>query len=148
VTISSGANVRLKTTTPERSGGTNVAIACPNMWLSGSRFRNLIGRNGLAYFLYFPISRSIGTTLARMFRCVRTTPLGSDVAPDVKITSAISSGACETGGGDGWAASEVSVDSFQIGASTPVGSGTASPTSRARASTIRATRCRKSAEAR
>src|SRR5688572_5884741 len=118
------------------------------MWLSGSRFRNLIGRNGVAYFLYFAISRSIGTTLARMFRWVSTTPLGSDVAPDVKITSATSSGVWDTAGGDGNAAPEVSADSFQTGTSTPVGSGTASPTSTARASTIRVTRCRKSAEAR
>ena len=41
---------------------------------------------------YFAISRSIGTMLARMFRCVMTTPLGSAVAPDVKMISAVSSG--------------------------------------------------------
>src|SRR5262245_48044205 len=70
-------------------GGTNVAIAWPNIWLSGSRFRNLSGRNGSVYFLYFAISRSIGTMLARMFLCVRTTPFGSAVAPDVKIISAV-----------------------------------------------------------
>jgi hypothetical protein len=27
-------------------GGTKVAIACPNMWLKGSRLRNRIGENG------------------------------------------------------------------------------------------------------
>ena len=31
---------------PGSIGGTNVAIAWPNMWLSGSRFRNRIGRTG------------------------------------------------------------------------------------------------------
>ncbi len=81
----------MNTTTPGSIGGTNVAIACPNMWLSGRRFRNRIGRNGLAYFLYFAISRSIGTMFARMLRCVMTTPLGSAVAPDVKMISAVSS---------------------------------------------------------
>ena len=79
----------MKTTSPGSIGGTNVAIACPNMWLSGSRFRNRIGRNGRAYFLYFAISRSIGTMFARMFLCVRTTPLGSAVAPEVKMISAV-----------------------------------------------------------
>ena len=79
----------MKTTTPGSIGGTNVAIACPNMWLSGSRFRNRIGRNGRVYFLYFAISRSIGTMLARMFLWVRTTPFGSAVAPEVKMISAV-----------------------------------------------------------
>ena len=32
-----------KTTVPDSIGGTNVAIDWPNMWLSGSRFRNRIG---------------------------------------------------------------------------------------------------------
>src|SRR5262245_65562762 len=59
------------------------------MWLSGSRFRKRIGRNGSVYLRYFAISRSIGTMLARMFLCVRTTPLGSAVAPDVKMISAV-----------------------------------------------------------
>ena len=58
------------------------------MWLSGSRFRKRIGRNGLAYFLYFAISRSIGTMLARMLRWVMMTPFGSAVAPEVKMISA------------------------------------------------------------
>jgi len=52
-------------------------------------FRNRIGRNGRAYFLYFAISRSIGTMFARMFLCVRTTPFGSAVAPEVKMISAV-----------------------------------------------------------
>ena len=69
----------------------NVAIACPNMWLSGSRFRKRIGRNGRAYFLYFCISRSTGITLARIFLCWIITPFGSAVAPDVNRISAVSS---------------------------------------------------------
>ena len=40
---------------------------------------------------YLAISRSIGTMLARMFRCVSTTPFGSAVAPEVKMISAMSS---------------------------------------------------------
>ena len=59
------------------------------MWLSGRRFRNRIGRNGRAYFLYFAISRSIGTMFARMLRWVMTTPFGSAVAPEVKMISAV-----------------------------------------------------------
>jgi hypothetical protein len=33
----------MKTTTPGIIGGMNVAIACPNMWLSGSRLRKRSG---------------------------------------------------------------------------------------------------------
>ena len=62
------------------------------MWLSGSRLRNRIGLNGRMYRRYFAISRSIGTMFARMLRCVSTTPLGSAVAPDVKMISAVVSG--------------------------------------------------------
>jgi hypothetical protein len=65
--MSSGAKLRVNTTTPGSIGGTNVAIACPNIWLSGSRLRKRMGKNGRAYFLYFATSRSIGTMLARMF---------------------------------------------------------------------------------
>jgi hypothetical protein len=72
-------------------GGTNVAIDWPNMCDNGSRFRNRIGANGFAYFRYFAISPSMGTMLARMFRWVMTTPLGSAVAPEVKMISAVSS---------------------------------------------------------
>src|SRR5687768_14075914 len=59
------------------------------MWLNGSRFRNRIGANGLAYRLYLPISFSIGITFAKMLRWLRTTPLGSAVAPEVKMISAV-----------------------------------------------------------
>ncbi len=33
----------------------NAAIDCPNIWLSGSRFRNRIGLNGPMYRRYFPM---------------------------------------------------------------------------------------------
>ena len=77
---------------PTSIGGTNVAIDWPNMWLSGSRFRNRIGWNGRMYFRYFAISRSIGMMFARMFRWVIVTPFGSAVAPDVKMISASDTG--------------------------------------------------------
>ena len=43
----------MKTTTPGSIGGMKVAIAWPNMWLSGSRFRNRSGKNGRPHFRYF-----------------------------------------------------------------------------------------------
>src|SRR5439155_717754 len=49
-TMSTGLYPRMKMTTPPSIGGTNVAIDCPNMWLSGRRFRKRIGENGLAHF--------------------------------------------------------------------------------------------------
>ena len=81
----------MKTTVPAIIGGTKVAIAWPNMWLSGNKLRNRSGKNGRPYFLYFSTSRSTGTMLASTLRCVSTTPLGSAVAPDVKMISATSS---------------------------------------------------------
>ena len=75
----------------------NVAIAWPNMWLSGSRFRNRNGKNGLPYFRYFRTSRSTGTMFASTLRWVMTTPFGSAVAPDVKMISATSSRVTATG---------------------------------------------------
>src|SRR5438309_1324474 len=42
-TMSTGLYPRMNTTTPPSIGGTKVAIACPNMWLRGSRFRKRIG---------------------------------------------------------------------------------------------------------
>ena len=68
-----------------------VAIAWPNMWLSGRRFRKRMGAKGVAHFRYFITSRSTGTMFARTFRWVMTTPFGSAVAPDVKMISATSS---------------------------------------------------------
>ena len=58
-----------------------MAIACPNMWLSGRRFRKRSGENGRAYLRYLRISRSTGTILARMLLCVSWTPLGSGGCP-------------------------------------------------------------------
>ena len=91
----------MKTTTPGSIGGMNVAIAWPNMWLSGSRFRNRIGKNGRAHFRYFSTSRSTGTMLASTLRWVMTTPFGSAVAPDVKMISAVASGPIAGGRGPG-----------------------------------------------
>ena len=90
--MSSGAKLRVKTTVPGSIGGMNVAMAWPNMWLSGKRFRKRMGRNGLAYRRYFATSCSMGMMFARMLRWVSTTPFGSEVAPDVKMTSATVSG--------------------------------------------------------
>ena len=87
----------MKTTTPGSIGGMKVAIAWPNMWLSGRRFRKRIGANGRLHFRCFRISRSTGTMFARMLRWVMTTPLGSAVAPDVKMISATSSRDTEFG---------------------------------------------------
>ena len=87
----------MNTTVPSSIGGTNVAMAWPNMWLSGNRFRKRIGKNGLPYVLYFRTSRSTGMMLARTLRCVRTTPLGSAVAPEVKMISTVSSRVTGTG---------------------------------------------------
>ncbi len=42
-TMSCGLKLRMNTTVPSISGGMFVAIDCPNMWLSGSRFRKRIG---------------------------------------------------------------------------------------------------------
>jgi hypothetical protein len=88
-----------KTTVPAIIGGTNVAIDWPNMWLSGSRFRNRIGWKGRMYLRYFAISRSMGTVFARMLRCVIVTPFGSAVAPLVKIISASDVGSGVPGSG-------------------------------------------------
>ena len=89
----------MKITVPGSIGGMNVAIAWPNIWLSGSRLRNLKGKNGLPHFRYLRISCSTGTILARTLRCVMTTPFGSAVAPDVKMISAMSSRVIATSGG-------------------------------------------------
>ena len=52
----------------------------------------------MPYFRYFRTSCSMGIVFARMFRCVRTTPLGSAVAPDVKMISAVSDADTRTAG--------------------------------------------------
>ena len=81
----------MKTTTPGSMGGTKVAIACPNMWLSGSRLRKRSGKNGVPHLRYLSTSRSTGTMFASTLRWVMMTPFGSAVAPDVKMISATSS---------------------------------------------------------
>ena len=82
----------MNTTTPVSIGGTKVAIAWPNMWLSGSRLRNRIGQNGFALLPVLRAPRaSTGTMFASTLRWVITTPFGSAVAPDVKMISATSS---------------------------------------------------------
>src|SRR5437763_1815114 len=120
----------MKITVPGSIGGMNVAMAWPNMWLRGRRFRNLNGKKGLPHFLYFRISRSTGTMFARTLRCVMTTPFGSAVAPDVKMISATSSRVIGSGGGS---PARVSKDhssscSFSTGAATcDVNGGTSCP---------------------
>ena len=88
----------MKITVPGSIGGMKVAMAWPNMWLRGRRFRNLNGKNGLPHFRCLRISRSTGTMFASTFRCVMTTPFGSAVAPDVKMISATSSRVIGTSG--------------------------------------------------
>ncbi len=137
----------MKITWPASTGGMKVAIACPNMWLSGNRFRNLNGENGLAYFLYLRISRSTGTMFASTLRCVMTTPFGSAVAPDVKMISATSSAVTVT---DGTVPSCQSISCRnQRGTSiVAVNGGTSCPSNSNLARTMRATRARKSGDAR
>src|SRR5438034_11807809 len=108
----------MKITVPGSIGGMKVAMAWPNMWLRGRRFRNLNGKNGVPHFLYFRISRSTGTMFARTLRCVMTTPLGSAVAPDVKMISATSSRVIGSGGGspEGEAKDQSSSGIFRTGA--------------------------------
>ena len=58
----------MKTTTPGSIGGMNVAIACPNIWLNGSKFRNRSGKKGRAVFPvlhYFALDRNdVGQNVA------------------------------------------------------------------------------------
>src|SRR5260370_40694676 len=68
-TMSTGLYPRMKTTTPGSIGGVKVAMAWPNMWLSGRRFGDLNGKKGGAHFRYFTISRSIGANFATTVRC-------------------------------------------------------------------------------
>ena len=96
--MSCGLRLRTNTVVPGSIGGMNVAIAWPNMWLSGSRLRKRSGKNTFPYFRYLCTSCSIGTVFARMLRCVSTTPFGSAVAPEVKMISAVSAAATCTAG--------------------------------------------------
>ena len=155
-TMSMGLKPRMNTTTPFSIGGTNVAIACPNMWLSGSRLRNRIGANGRLHLRYFSTSRSTGTMFARTLRCVMTTPLGSAVAPEVKMISATSSRVMLTAGIAGGPASGHSRSCSAQSGGTDVSDvsgearsgGTSCPTSTSLAETIRLTRSRKSGDER
>ena len=150
-TISAGLYPRMKITVPGSIGGMKVAIACPNMWLRGRRFRNLNGKNGLPHFRYLRISCSTGTMFARMFRWVMTTPLGSAVAPDVKMISATSSRAIGTSGRSDAAASARQSNSCSFHTGTSLGAvngGTSWPITISRAETILTTRARKSGDAR
>ena len=82
---SCGLKLRVKITVPRTIGGMLLAIDCPNMWLSGKRLTKRRGWNGHAYLRYFSTSRSTGTMFASTLRWRITTPLGSAVAPDVKM---------------------------------------------------------------
>ena len=66
--MSFGLKLWMNTVVPPSIGGMNVAIDCPNMWLSGSRFRKRMGENGRAYARYFDTSRSTGTMFASRLR--------------------------------------------------------------------------------
>ena len=143
----------MNTTTPGSIGGMKVAIAWPNMWLRGSRLRNRSGKNGVPHLRYLRTSRSTGTMFASTFRCVMTTPLGSAVAPEVKMISATSSRPIGTGGrsaGAGAAAGgQANSCSFHTGGSiAAVNCGTSWPISTSFAATRRTTRARKSGDAR
>ncbi len=91
---------------------------------------------------------------ARMLRCVMTTPLGSAVAPEVKMISTVSSG-LRSGRGSLVAVREpLLCDPFsasaQIGRGPPARdeASTTSPTRIARASTMSATLARNASDAR
>ena len=92
--------------------------------------------------------------LASTFRWVMTTPLGSDVAPDVNTISAVSPGAGAWGAGGAGGGAPASAAGARRSANRQVSTpsscagATSSPTSRSRASTRRAMLPRKSDEAR
>ena len=64
----------MKTTVPGSIGGMKVAIAWPNRWLSGSRFRKRSGKNGRPQLRYFWISRFDGDDVGE------DVPVGDDDA--------------------------------------------------------------------
>jgi hypothetical protein len=87
--------------------------------------------------------------LASTFRWVRTTPFGSAVAPDVKMTSATSSCATVTGTKAPGSFHSISLSLQTTDGAGPLFSGvTSSPTSSNFASTMRATEVRKASDAR
>ena len=144
----------MKTTIPGSIGGMNVAIACPNMWLSGRRLRNRSGKNGRPHFRYLATSRSIGTMFASTFRCVTMTPFGSAVAPEVKMISATSSRLAATGEArrvsrhSNSDIRQASAPSITPGASSDATAGTSSPTRTRRAVTTPRTRSTNSSDER
>ena len=139
---------------PASIGGTKVAIAWPNMWLSGSRFRNRIGLNGRMYLRYFAISRSIGHDVREDVamrdhhafglgrRARREDDLGGGVGPEV--------GGVEGRASEGRRSRVVNNPCRpQTGRSVPsAAASTTSPARMAFASTIAATLPRKSGDAR
>ena len=113
----------------------------------------------------YTVKRSTGTILASTLRWVMTTPLGSAVAPDVKMISATSSRDSGISGRSGGGASvHVSSCSFQMGGPGEPGEfgvpginvvfmmaaigGTSCPISTSFAATMPLTRERKSGDAR
>ena len=91
-----------------------------------------------------------GTMLASTLRWVMTTPLGSAVAPDVKMISAVSSRVTRRPLDGARARSNPAGQAPDVGARArrSEDASTSSPISTSRDLTIAATRCRKSAEAR
>ncbi len=136
----------MKNTSPAMIGGMNAAIVCPNIWLSGSRFRKRMGAKGPMYLRYFEIPSSMGLRLARMLPWVMMTPLGSPVAPEVKRISAVSPGAA--GGNDRARAAVTRTAIGQTGHASPAGGLRSSPMRRAFALTIAAMRSTTFAEER
>ena len=149
-TMSFGLKLWMKTVVPPSIGGMNVAIDWPNMWLSGSRFRKRMGENGRAYMRYFDTSRSTGTMFASRLRWVITTPLGSAVAPDVKITSATSSRVTAASGTRDVSrqSSPASGHTSSPASAAPGSNRTSSPVRSSRPFTMPRTRRRKSTDAR
>ena len=87
--ISDGFVESSNTVVAPSSGGTNSAITCPKTWLSGTSETNRSGCIHFSYLRYGSMPRSSGSRLARKFPCVKTTPRGSAVVPDVNKISAI-----------------------------------------------------------
>src|SRR5687768_10623396 len=87
-----------------------MPINCPNTWLNGSKHRNRNGWTSRSHFAYLLNSISIGLRFASRLRCVRHTPFGSAVVPEVKTIWTRSSGLICSGayGEDEWWAIELS----------------------------------------
>ena len=81
--ISAGLLDGSNTTAAPSSGGTNNARNWPKTWLNGTRVTKRNGWNQCSYFRYSSMPRSSGSRFARKLPCVRTTPRGSAVVPEV-----------------------------------------------------------------